>query len=268
VISAAPSLPGPRDDLCSRALETDRSYFEMGARLKPLPGAVLAWMPGLTECAAGAVIHRVDTAIVGPLAGSWVSAAESAFRSAGATLARIYLDAPDPQVADLLDNAGYQRREELLFGHDLPPPSPGLRLHPVRSEADWQRKRRFHEMVEESPDGHPNRACDWVALERCKCRHGMQAYWAEVDGEVAGMIGLIRGDGIARLKNLVVHPAYRRQSVGIAIMAHAAVISRAEGLPCQCVLAVSGEAGEQLYRAAGMKVIGSQFEWSKPLARA
>lgn len=250
------------------AIETDRVYFELGASLQPLPGAILAWMPGLADSAAGAVIHRVDTTVVGALGRDWLDAAESAFRAAGAALARVYLDVTHPMVDQLFSQAGYQRREELVFGHDLPPPRPGLRLHRVESEADWQRKLRFHELVEESPDGHFNRAGDWVALERRKCRHGMQAYWAERGGEVAGMIGLVWGDGIARLKNIVVHPAMRRQAVGTAMLSHAAAIGRDKGLPYQCLLAVSGEAGEQLYRAAGMQVIGSQVEWSKALGEA
>jgi hypothetical protein len=47
-----------------------------------------------------------------------------------------------------------------------------------------------------------------------------------------------------------------------------AAIGRQRGVSEQCVMAVRGETGELLYRAAGMQMVGIQVEWSKPLAGA
>lgn len=268
-----PELPQPRlafgfADAGARAIETDRAYFEMGAQLEPLPGAVLAWMPGLTASPAGAVIHRVDPAIVAALGRDWLVEAERALARVGAGLARIYLDRRDPQTDALLRSAGYSDREELAFGHSLPDAASGMRLHPVRSDEDWERKRRFHQEAHELPDGHAHCADAWVTVERRKCAHGIEAYWAEIGDEVVGMISLVEGDGLLRLKNLVIHPAYRRRSVATALLSHAAAAGMGRNHSCQCVLAVVGGGGELLYRAVGMQVIGSQVEWTKPMGKA
>lgn len=252
----------------ARAIETDRAYFEMGAMVESLPGAKLVWMPGLTASPAGAVIHRVDPAVVGAIGEQWLVEAERALVRVGAGLARIYLDARDPRTDALLRSAGYLDREELVFGHDLPDPPIAMRLHPVRSDEDWERKRQFHQAADSTPDGHSHHAGDWVAMERRKCEHGMEAHWAEIGETIVGMIGLFEGDGVLRLKNLVIHPAYRRRAVATALLSHAAAIGRKLGFSYQCTLAVSGEAGEYLYRAAGMQLIGSQVEWTRRMASA
>ena len=261
----------PRDELgflpsvLSRAVETDRIYFEMGAELDQLAGATLAWMPGLTASPAAAVVQRVDPAAIAEGGDAWVGEVEQAFARTGAGFARIYLDACHEGAGEVLRRAGYADRDELVFVHRLPEPPPELALRPVSSESDWQAKLRFHHAVDQTPDGHGNRAADWVELERRKCMAGMDAFLAEVDGTVVGAIGAIWGDGIVRTKNVVVHPDHRRRTVGRAMLCHIAALGRARGVSEQCVMAVRGEAGELLYRAAGMQMVGVQVEWSKLL---
>lgn len=250
----------------ARAVETDRIYFEMGAELQKLDGAVLAWMPGLTQSPAAAVIHRVDPDAIADSGDDWIAKAEQEMAAAGAILCRIYLDGHHERADRLLRRAGYMDRDELVFFHSLPDPSIGFTLRPVASEADWAEKLRFHEEVDHTPDGHGNRAADWVALERRKCADGMEAYLAELDGETVGAFGTIWGDRIVRAKNLVVHPDHRRRSVGKQMLGHVAALGRQRGVSEHCVMAVRGEQGELLYRAAGMKMVGLQVEWSKPIA--
>jgi len=260
-------IPGPPDidSPLSRAIETDRTYFEMGATVEQLPGAVLAWMPGLSASPAGAVIHRVDPKAITEIGEAWVAQVERRLAEIGAGMARIYLDARDASAAELLRRAGYVEREELVFGHSLPAPLSGLTLRPVTSDEDWQHKQSFHQSVETTPDGHPNRAADWVALERCKCEAGMDAFLAIADGRTVGAIGAVWGVRMLRIKNIVVHPAHRRQSIGQAMLCQAGNLGRMRGISEQCVLAVRGEAGELFYRALGMEVIGAQVEWSKQI---
>lgn len=250
----------------ARAIETERAYFELGAKVERLPGAFLAWIPGLARSPAGAVIHRVEPAVIAALGETWVILAERALADVGAGMARIYCDARGSEADDLLRRAGYSDRDELVLAHLLQEPAPGLSLRPVKSDEDWERKLRLHATMQISPDGHSNRASDWVALERRKCADGMDAFLAEVDGETVGAIGAVWGDGLLRMKNVVVHPAHRRRSIGRALLSHIAAIGRERGVSEQCIFAVKGEAGELLYRAAGMQVVGTQVEWSKQIA--
>jgi len=268
-VTLVPSYPKPEStgtaSLFARALETDRTYFEMAAKVEPLPGAVLAWMPGLTATPAGAVIHRVEPAVIATLGEAWIAQAERALADVGAALARIYLDARGGPADELLRSAGYAHRDELIFAASLGDPAPGLTLRPVKSDEDWERKLRFHAEIPMTPDGHGNHPSEWVALERRKCADGMDAYLAEFDGKTVGAIGAVWGDGLLRMKNLVVHPDHRRRSIGRAMLNLIAAIGRERGVFEQCILAVRGDEGEQLYRAAGMQVIGIQVEWSKQI---
>jgi GNAT superfamily N-acetyltransferase len=250
----APAMP-----ILDRALETEFSYFEMGARTERLDGAVLAWTPAFVHAPAASVVHRVDPNVVA------THGLELRLAELGIGLARIYLTAGDTRIENLLLNAGFACREELVLTHSLPDPPPLLTFRPVRSERDWALKQEFHEKVAESPDGHVNRAADLVGLERHKCAHGMDAFLGELDGRTVGVVGAIWGKGVARIKNLLIHPDYRRQSAGTWMLEHVAALGRARGINEQCLMALKGGAGEMLYRSLGMQVAGSQFEWSKRL---
>lgn len=249
----------------ARAIETDRIYFELGATLEPIPGATLAWMPGLGNAPAGTVVHRVDPAVIKAEGAAWIDAVEGRLEQIGANPARIYLEDRNSEADELLRAAGYTGRDELVFHHRLPDPPPGLSLHPVTNEQDWAHKLLLHEAVATSPDGHRHSALDWVNLERRKCKHGLESFLAEIDGETVGAIGAVWGKGLLRMKNIVVHPAHRRRSIGQAILLHIAALGRSRGVFEQCILAVRGEPGEHLYRSAGMQVVGTQVEWSKQL---
>lgn len=265
VPSIARSEAGGASSVFIRAVETDRIYFELAAKIERLPGATLAWMPGLAASPAGAVIHRVQPAVIAALGETWIIEAERALTDVGAGMARIYLDARGGPADGLMRRAGYADRDELVFVHSLREAAPGLILRPVESDEDWDHKLRFHAATQETPDGHNHRPSEWVALERRKCAEGMEAYLAEIDGVEVGAIGAVWGEGLLRMKNIVVHPAYRRRSIGRGMLAQLATIGRERGISEQCVLAVRGDGGEMLYRAAGMQVVGTQVEWSKQL---
>jgi len=253
--------------LFERALATERDYFELGARTERLAGAVLAWTPAFVSAPAATVVHRVVADSVADCGPDWLAMVESRLGDLGVGLARIYLTASDPRVETMLRDAGYACREELVFTHRLPDPAPLLTFRPVATEKDWAQKRSFHDEVAESPDGHFNHAPDLVGLERHKCARGMQAFLGEVDGRTVGVVCAIWGNGIARIKNLLVHPDYRRQSAGTLLLEHVAAVGRARGITEQCLMALKGGTGELLYRSLGMRVAGSQYEWSKRLGK-
>lgn len=265
VATPAVEADGIMASACARAVETDRIYFEMGARIESLPGAKLAWMPGLTSSPAAAVVQRAVSEVVAAAGMAWVIETERTLARLGAPVARIYLDRRDTPADGLLRRAGYVARDELVFAGELSDPAGPMNLRPLVSDTDWLLKLRFHEEAAERPDGHQTSATDWVRLEREKCAAGMKAFLAEVDGEAVGAIGLIRGEGLLRIKNVVVHPAFRRRSFGLMMLHCLAAVGRSAGLRKQCIFAVEGGVGERLYRAAGLGVIGAQVEWSKKL---
>ena len=256
---------GPESAL-ARALATERDYFELAAEVRLLPGAALAWMPAHAGSPAAAVIHRVDAATVARLGTAWVVAALQALADAGAGLARIYCDGPDQAADALLRAAGFSSRRELVFVASLADIGSDLALVAVASEKDWARKRALHEAADSSPDGHATGAEEWVAIERAKCAHGMDCFLAEHDGTAIGAVSAVWGEGMLRFKNLVVHPAFRRNAVASALLARLAAYGRERGFREQCALALAGEAGEKLYRSLAMTEAGSQIEWSRQLA--
>jgi ribosomal protein S18 acetylase RimI-like enzyme len=255
-----------RRDLLSRAIESDSTYFEMGAERQQLDGATMAWMPGLTRSPAAAVIHRVDPEAVASGGARWVAKAEAAMAEAGASLCRVYLETRHVRAEAALKSAGYAAREELVFLDSLPDPEIQLALRPVESSSDWAEKLRFHQEADETPDGHGNLAGDWVELERRKCLAGMETYLAELDGRVVATVGAIWCGDFVRAKNLVVASDRRRHGIGRAIVGSLAMLGRERGIADQCFVAVRGERGESLYRSVGMDMIGYQVEWSKPIS--
>lgn len=257
----------PRPDQLTRALRTDCLYFELGAELEDLTGATLAWTPAFVAAPAASVIHRVEPGVVAGHGPGWLASTESDLAKRGIRLARIYLMNRDAGMDRLLHDGGYACREELVFTGELPESPVPLTIRPVLTDKDWARKRAFHEGIPESPDGHGNAAADLTGLERHKCAHGMEAFLAEIDGRPVGVVAALRGDGITRIKNVLVHPGHRRQSVATALVQHVAALGRSRGTNEQCLIALKGGAGEKLYRTIGMTVVGSCFEWSKRLDR-
>jgi GNAT superfamily N-acetyltransferase len=250
--------------LFERAAATDVAYFEMGAEVEQIPGAVLAWMPGLTGLAAGAVVQRVDGEAAARMGSGWVSEIEGALGRIGAPLARVYLDEYSP-AGPLLLQAGYAMRPEIVFAHQIEAAPGEVELLGLDKGEAWERKERLHEEADRAPDGHPSSAADWVELERRKAADGLENYLAMLGGEVVGAVGAIRGESILRLKNILIHPDHRRRGLGREMLNSLAALGRESGILEQAVFAVRGNAGERLYRACGMRPVGEVVEWSRPL---
>ena len=236
----------------------------MAAEVEQLAGALLAWMPGLTGLAAGAVVQRVNAEAAARMGNRWVAEVEGALEKVGAQLARIYLDTESPAAA-LLRQAGYAMRPELVFAHSLDATTGDVELYRVEGDEAWDRKKQLHEEADRTPDGHPSSASDWIELERRKAADGLESYLAMLNGEVVGAIGAVRGDHILRFKNILIHPEHRRRGLGRAMLTSLAALGRESGILEQAVFAVRGNAGERLYRACGMRQVGTVVEWSKPL---
>jgi len=118
----------------------------------------------------------------------------------------------------------------------------------------------------EGPDGYTNQAELWVEMERRKCAtNKMRSYLVYRDTQVVATVGTIVGDGLLRLKNIVVLPQFRRQGIALAIVQHLCRMAEVDHGCRLGVFGVEGEKGSKLYRRAGLYYVTEQYEWSKSL---
>lgn len=264
------AVPGRVEQQLTRALlESDRRYFELGAEVCALPGGSLYWMTGLNELAASCVVQRVDPPDSTEQAGRWLDQIEGILAGHRIPRARIYLDEKLPLLENLFVRRGYVCRGELGFlaplGH--PPPTAAVRLCRVHEEVAWQQKLALHTAAMEGPDGYLNQADLWVDMERRKCETGgMQTYLVYRRDQVVATVGTIVGQGLLRLKNIVVAPQYRRQGIALAIVHDLWRMAETEHGSRLGVFGVTGGKGSNLYRRAGLQAVTEQYEWSKLLS--
>ena len=258
-----------RDSALGAALvETDRRYFALGAQRQQLPGAEIVWLEGMADLPAAGVVQRVVPAEIADPA-SWLAEVTAAQLDAGFTHGRVYLDEPCERLESELAAVGWvMRREPGLIAVD-PVRSRGQRVDvvPVVDADGWAAKEAIHRADGMRPDGHDAPASRWVAMERARVTTGELEPWLVMrDGIVSGTVCTLAGDGILRNKNLVVHPAHRRTGVGFAVLRSLDRIARGRGLMLG-TFSVFGEPGAALYRAAAMRTVVEQREWTRPLER-
>jgi ribosomal protein S18 acetylase RimI-like enzyme len=140
-------------------------------------------------------------------------------------------------------------------------------LEEVCNEEDWQAKEQFHHQTPMGSDGYPCAAHEWTRLERAKCDSGsMRCYFVKLNGDVCGTIGTMDLDGLIRIKNIVVHPTYRRQGIGLETVRAILELARQSGAEEVGVFGIEGAAGSALYERAGFTIGTSQVEWTRSLA--
>jgi GNAT superfamily N-acetyltransferase len=131
----------------------------------------------------------------------------------------------------------------------------------------WATKEAIHRADGLRPDGHDAPAARWVAMERARVDSGgLDAWLAIRDGIVCGTVCTMAVDGILRNKNIVVHPDHRRTGVGLGILARLDAMARSRQM-LMGTFSLAGEDSALLYRAAGMRTVVEQREWSRPLGR-
>lgn len=250
-------------------LESDRRYFEAGAELVPIPGAVIAVLPGAANLAAGSVVQRIDAEAAAADAEAWISLVEEALRDLGVPRARLYLDDPHPHPA--LDAAlrarGYRPRAEHGFTKAAAS-SEGfeIELVPADDERSWSVRRELMDRQNRGVDGHPIDADLWIELERRKHAAGyLRPYLIRAGGRIAGAVCAARCGALLRMKNLVVDADFRRRGVATATAIRFAGIAREEGLEATGCYALAGEPGLVIYPRAGYGAAGVQTEWVREL---
>ena len=231
MIRSATAAPRSPAALGAELLETDRGYFESTAVLEPAGGATIARVPGLERVSGlrgpprGPVGAPRDPA-------RWVELVEQRLLGHGCRRARFYLTGRLPRSRPLLAR-GYRPQDEIGYAlvvdgrpAAIRPDGPPAELRPVTSADDWAAKLAFHRVSGTSCDGHDSDPEAWVELERIRVEAGwMRPFFIVSRGAICGVIALASGESLLRLKNLVVHPSWRRMGIGTAVLQRAKVIA-------------------------------------------
>jgi len=249
-------------------LESDNKYFELGARTIELSGGQMSWMSNCVSIPVGCVIHRTRRTSDESEANEWVTEFEQTVRAIGSNIVRIYVQEPSTVLESALENNGFQRRVEcaLLAFPERVTPVPDAALRRVATDADMEKKCAYDAESAFGPDGHQLDPQHWHIAMVTKWRTKLlDFYFIERSGEVCGTVGAMYRDGVLRLKNLTVRPAFRRQGVG----RQAVLALWRKAIESSCILGtfgLEGQAGYKMYRSVGMQVGGAQHEWTKNIS--
>lgn len=253
-------------DLAHDLIESDRTYFERGARLVALPGALLAHMPAFRTVPAGSAVHRIDPHALLPDPLTWVVAVETIVADLGLSRSRFFVERHAPELDLALTMLGYRSRMESGLVRRAAPVESSVELVPVVSDDDWSRKLGVHSALEDGPDGFVLDPAHWVGFEKAKQSAGYYTlYLAIRDGVACGAVGFHVSGRLLRLKNLVVAPTHRRRGVGAAILDAAVAMAHTRGLAAVGCFVMPGELGDTLYRANGFTDLVTQTGWDRTL---
>lgn len=241
-------------------IASDHDYFRAGALALVIEGGSLVWDP--TSCIEGIVLMtKPSAAEANPAA--WVRSLQRAQLQRGLQRLRVYFREAAPLLGQALAQAGFKERVELLFTGTPNKPISTIDLRPVLSADDWQRKLVFHEEVSDRPDGYACSAAEWISLEKTKVLSmGMQPFLVCHRDAVVGAVSTIDVPALLRIKNLVIHTEWRGQGIAQQILGKLSSYGELSGVRHIGVMAVSGTAGESLYRRAGLTEQGNYYEWS------
>lgn len=253
-------------------LESDAVYFESDAECLHFDGGCIARMSGMESLAAGCVVQRIDAAAIGDKATDWLGDVEHRVAELGSPKARLYLQEEAPVLERSLVARGYRRADEIaLLMQPDSETAAGARdervtLLPIEDETAWAAKLDIHRLIERGPDGHYSLADKWVELERRKSDQGyMKPYLICEDDSPAGAVNVAVWGNIVRLKNLVVHPGYRRRGIGRRAAARWAQLAAEHGKPAAGCFALEDSHALLMYQGAGFRPASRQTEWVKEL---
>lgn len=255
-------------------LDTDRLYFELGAKRSSASGLDLVYMDGHLRSPSGAAIWGVDRQCKTDEFGKMLIAAEAELHELGGRVMRVYVEDPAPQqLTAAFAQLRYRSRVELALMADLPVSVRAGELNPdftmveVKTVQQWLTKQSLHAGEQGQPDGYVLSAAEWVELERKKCETGgMSCYLVYSGSDVVATVALIRDRGIARLKNLYVGFEHRQRGVGITTVRLLANEASALGYRKFGCFVVEGGKAFGVYKRAGLRIVSSVTEFSKQLA--
>ncbi len=257
--------------LPSELLESDSAYFDTGALVEPIEGGSLAWLPGLEALPAGAVVHRMTPGVIRGGAESWVASVEAVTRVRGIPRLRLYLQQSDPKLERALRARHYAERREIGLvrsaAEELHPPDPAplVRLEEIVDLTGWDDKRRVTDACPTAPDGHPADPKAWCEMEQRRSAHGyMRPFLIRHGDSACGTLCLAPRGRMLRLKNLLIHPAWRGRGIATSAVNAAVLLARRAGFHTVGCFAIPGGPALAVWQRTGFAPTVVQSEWMQP----
>jgi len=255
----------------SLLLESDAAYFEAGAVVHALEGAVLARIPGLERLPAAAVVQRVNPAAIAGSPDCWLDDVEELLRVHRIRHARIYLRHAPAEIESALRRRGYEENRELglvrltglepVAGEEFP----AVTLEEVCDVVGWREKLAIHAATGTHPDGRRADAAEWCGMERHRVHHGyMRPYLIRAGRAVCGTVCVADRGQLLRFKNLLIQPDWRRRGYAMAAVAEILRLAAGRHAMVGC-FALAGGMALPIYHRAGFVDVTGQTEWIRPL---
>lgn len=237
---------------------------ELGARVRQLPGATLAWVPGLQQCPGGMVVHRIRPEALEPDPLQWLVDLEERIAALGVPEVRLVVDESTPELEWSLHQLGFRRGRVLGLIHPAVRRRAELVLEPVGDDAGWARRLELELAGAAGPGLDPEEV---VALERRRQAAGaFTVHLATLGGEAWGAVALATDGSMLRLARLVVAPEHRQRGAGAALVR--SVLALAHGRRLEVVAGFAGEGSDDagLLQRAGFQAVTAREEWARPIA--
>jgi hypothetical protein len=244
-------------------LESDRAYYESGARLIPLPGGVLAYAEGLASMQGGSTVHRIDARRIAPDSLEWLIAVESRLSGLGVSRARLVLDRPAPELEWAMSQFGYQAIEEVGYVRPATATATSIELFPVADQTAWDQVAAIY-----AEDSNMSAAVSAsLALDQQKQRRGyLRMFLARKRGAVCGAVSVADAGMMLRLQQLIVAPAQRQRGIAAAIIRATVGLAHGEGKAAVGCFAPQGQLGAAICLKGGFTPVIKQSVWTRVLA--
>lgn len=247
-------------------------YFAAASRCESLGIASLTHMEGFESLAAGSVVQGIVDNEIKKIDKCWLSKIEQRLLALHIFQARIYLGKEYIAVSRLLSSCGYKPKVEIgLLCEANTKTDPeiannNIRLAPIIDEKGWLEKKRIYDHIEMGPDGYSSPVDKWIELEKRKCHvNYMRPFLIYYDDDVCGTVNVAIQKHIIRLKNIVVHPSFRRLGIGRSTSSLFSGIAARHGKAYAGCFALADKPSLAMYQQAGFMPVCYQTEWSKEL---
>jgi GNAT superfamily N-acetyltransferase len=257
--------------LIDELFESDTLYFEAGAVCVEVEGAIIANMPGMENLVAGSVVQRIDMQIVSTDPEAWLDNIELQLKEMAIHRARIYIQSHNDIVSTTLLHRGYRPVDEvalLLHTSSRHIQDKSVSLMPILDQEGWDEGLSVYRCIEKGPDGHVSPPEQWIELERSKCNAGyMLPYLIYKNEDVCGAVNLAVHQHLVRLKNMVIHPDFRRKNCGASAAALFSDLAKQYGKSAAGCYAIENHSSLPMYKKAGYIPVAKQTEWLKEIDR-
>jgi len=243
---------------------SEENYFHLGANCVHFAGIDIIYMPEFMDLASGCVVLWKSTPRESTDAQNRVNQLEAKLGQLGASQCRIYDYSGTTVLGRVLDEKGYTGSREYVLSIPCGVHSRqgDLSLQPIHSQEDWSTKRELHQHDKHAPDGHSVLPERWIEMEYRKHKSGnLKFFFALWKGQLCGTVGAMYEGAFLRMKNLYVHPDWRKRGIGAAITQAMLRHALDSGYSTLGLLALAEGPALSMYKAQGARILSHQDEW-------